>query len=419
MTPWSVVNDDTQESGHRRRYFRYTVFALAALVVVSLGFVLIPRGPDAPAPPTFSEQARAAAYSDAVMLGAAVRDLQGASDAGSPAGQAGAVSESVSSALGRTVTLLTVQARALMLPVNSAAAGAATSSAAPASASPVTPPSTTAELAAVLHASGVRRISDSETADGGRARLLAGVGTAQILAAEQLAVAGGIPLETLAGAALPSPAVPSPVSAAPGSASPGSSATAGCTPLATVTAMATGSSAASGGGVADLASALTAILDAELELVYAYQAALPRLGPGSAAPASGFLAQHEKLRDDAEDRAARCAVLPPTPPGYVLDQPFLSDPAAALGAMEAAVLPVYGDTIALSEGAGRAWAVAALQAATRRTAYWGAPVGPVPGLTLDEARLPELPVLPEQPGLPQKPAAPPAQGTAPAGSRQP
>ncbi|MDP9999875.1 DUF4439 domain-containing protein [Pseudarthrobacter sulfonivorans] len=413
------MNDDTQESGRRRRYFRYAVFTLAAVLVVSLGFVMIPREPDDPAPPAFSEQARAAAYSDAVMLGAAVHELQVASDAGSPAGQAGAVSESLSFALGRTVTLLTVQARALMLPDSLAAAGAATSSASAfASASPFTPPvapaSTTAGLAAALHASGVRRISDAGTADGGPARLLAGVGTAQILAAEQLAVAAGIPLEASADEALPSPALPSPVSA-----SPGSAATAGCTPAAT------GGSAASGGGTAGQASALTAILDAELELVYAYQAALPRLGPGSAAPASDFLARHEALRDEAEGMAARCAVLPPTPAGYVLDQPFLTDPAAALGAMEAAALPVYGDAIALSDGAVRAWAVSALQAATRRTAHWGAPLGPVPGVVLDEARLPELPgppeqqELPEQPVLPEQPGTTTANGTAPAGSRQP
>jgi hypothetical protein len=159
--------------------------------------------------------------------------------------------------------------------------------------------------------------------------------------------------------------------------------------------------------------------------VYAYQAALPRLGPGSAAPASDFLARHEALRDEAEGMAARCAVLPPTPAGYVLDQPFLTDPAAALGAMEAAALPVYGDAIALSDGAVRAWAVSALQAATRRTAHWGAPLGPVPGVVLDEARLPELPgppeqqELPEQPVLPEQPGTTTANGTAPAGSRQP
>ena len=75
---------------------------------------------------------------------------------------------------------------------------------------------------------------------------------------------------------------------------------------------------------------------------------------------------------------AQCTVLSPTPAGYVLGPAFLTDPAAALGAMEAAALPVYGDAIALSDGAVRAWAVSALQAAARRTAHWGGPAEPGP-----------------------------------------
>ncbi len=132
MTTWSVVNDDTQESGHRRRYFRYAVFTLAALLVVSLGFVLIPREPDAPAPPPFSEQARAAAYSDAVDLRAAGLDLAGTADGAVAAPESAEVSAQLSSAMSRTVTLLTIQARALMLPADPSGIG--TSSAAASSA---------------------------------------------------------------------------------------------------------------------------------------------------------------------------------------------------------------------------------------------------------------------------------------------
>ena len=142
--------------------------------------------------------------------------------------------------------------------------------------------------------------------------------------------------------------------------------------------------------------------------MYAYQAALTRLNPGAAAPASGFLAQHEELRNKAEAMGtARCAALLPTPAGFALDQAFLSDPAAALGAMEAGTLAVYGDVIALGDGAERAWAVSALQSAARRTVHWGASAGPVPGVALEESRLPELP------------GTAPTQGPARTSSRQP
>jgi hypothetical protein len=108
VTTWSVVNDDTQESGRRRRYFRYAVFALSALLVVSLGFVLTPREPDSPAEPPFTEQARASAFSDVLSLRAAGLALKGTAGGDS--------SGSRTVALDRAVTLLTVQARALMLP---------------------------------------------------------------------------------------------------------------------------------------------------------------------------------------------------------------------------------------------------------------------------------------------------------------
>ncbi|MDR6416263.1 DUF4439 domain-containing protein [Pseudarthrobacter sulfonivorans] len=394
MTTWSVVNDDTQESGHRRCYFRYAVFTLAALLVMSLGFVLIPREPDAPAPPPFTEQARAAAFSDAVDLRAAGIDLAGTADGGLAAAESGEVSAEVSSAISRTVTLLTMQARALMLPGDPSGTG--TSSAA------VPLPSTPADLAAALHSSGAQRLSDAQTADGGMARLLAGAGTAQLLAAEELAAATGVPLAGAAAAARP-PAKTSSHDPTP---------TAGCTATATSGNAGPGGTesgdAGSGGAGVDLASSLASALDAELELVYAYQAALTRLKPASVAPASDFLAQHEELRNEAGAMgAARCAALLPTPAGYALDQAFLSGPAAALGTMEAGALAVYGDVIALSDGPERAWALSALQSAARRTVHWGASAGPVPGVTVDESRLPELP------------GTAPTQGPGPTSSRQP
>jgi hypothetical protein len=150
-----------------------------------------------------------------------------------------------------------------------------------------------------------------------------------------------------------------------------------------------------------LASSFTSVARAELELAYAYQVALTRLPPASAAPASGFLTQHEELgREAAVAATAHCAALPPTPAGYALDAAFLANPAAALGVLEAGTLPAYGDLVALSDGAERVWALAALQSAARRAAQWGASPGPVPGMVLDASVLPALPDPLQGPGAP-------------------
>lgn len=343
------MNDDTQEIGPRRRYFQYAVFALAALLVVSLGFVLIPREPAAPAKPPFTEQARASAFSDAVTLRAAGMSLAGAA--------ATSGLEPQSAALNRVVTLLTVQAKALMLPADGA--GQAT-----------VPKPSTPDLAAALQASGAARLKDAETADGGMARLLAGAGTAQLLAAEDLAAAAGIGLPALPGGARPQATETPNVAGAPGDS---------CV-------------SASGSAPVNLGPALAAAAEAELELVYAYQAAMPRLAPASAGPASDFLRQHGNLRDDAKAMSrSHCAAAPPGQPGYALNQGFLAAPAAALGMLEAETLPVYGDVVALSAGSDRVWALSALQSAARRAAHWDTSPGPVPGMVLDESALPQLP----------------------------
>ncbi|GAC1368577.1 MAG: hypothetical protein NVSMB43_02610 [Pseudarthrobacter sp.] len=390
------MNDDTTESGPRRSYFRYAVFAFAALLVLSLGFVLIPREPDAPVPPPFSEQARAAAFADAVRL----RALAVA------AGDAAAASrqEPTAAAPQRAVTLLTVQARALMLPadpslpLSSASPSSSQVPPSPAQASP--PPSAATELANALHTSGAQRLRDAEKADGGIARLLAGTGIAQVLAAEELAATTGTTLDTLPGRSQPG-SVPPSSPAAPTLAAPTASASSAASSPAA-------SCSATGAGPADLASSITSVARAELELVYGYQAALTRLPPRSVAPASDFLTQHQGLRREAWAAAgSHCAALPPTPAGYALDAAFLADPAAELGALEAGTLPVYGDLVALSAGADRTWALAALESAARRTAYWGAATGPVAGMVLDESGLPPFPAVEQR----QPPSGTPSHGT--------
>jgi hypothetical protein len=375
VTPWSVVKDDNQENRPRKRYFRYAVFSLAALLVLSLGFALIPPEPPAPAEPPFSEQARAAALKEALELRSAGEELA-AAEMGSAAGAPAA------DAMDQVVTLLTIQARALLLPGNAASTGPAES----ATGSPpsqgvrssAAPPSssaraavTVAEFAADLAASGRQRLKDAETADGGMARLLAGAGTAQLLAAERLGVAGSRetePQETARqDATLPAPACPATPSPA-------------------------NSASTSPPAAANLGTALAAAAGAELETVYGYQAALTRLPPEAAGPASEFLAQHQGLAAQADGYAlAQCGMLPPQPPGYVLAPGFLDAPVSGLAALETDTLPSYGDVVALADGPTRAWALSALQEAARRAQHWGAVPNPLPGLVLEERQLPPLP----------------------------
>ncbi|WP_306904863.1 DUF4439 domain-containing protein [Arthrobacter pascens] len=429
------MKDDSQEISPNRRYFRYAVFSLTALLVLSLGIALIPRPPAPPAEPPFSEKARAAAFADTVSLRSATLELAGA--AGGP-GSAVAPAAG-SGALDRIVNLLTTQARALMLAGDlmppgdsSSAPGTSDSPAAgttpaptagtttatggttagpaggPSARASMPPrPSSTAELAVALSASGVQRLKDSETADGGMARLLAGAGTAQLLAAQDLAATAGVPAD-----ALPAPA-PDPGSATGQAGDLGGAGDLGATeqpeatpapsgtqagpacagPVPSAGASAAPSAAASGAATsASLASALSAAVESEQEVVYGYQAALTRLDQASVVPASHLLEQHQELAAEAAAQGRmHCAAVPPQQPGYALTEAFLAAPAAGLGQLEAGTLTVYGDVVALSAGPTRSWAVAALLGAARRTLHWGADTGPLPGVLLDQSELPQLP----------------------------
>ncbi|WP_459792989.1 DUF4439 domain-containing protein [Arthrobacter sp. AD-310] len=404
------MNDDNQENRPRIGPFRYVVLGLAALLVLSLGFALIPADPPVPAPPPFTEQARAAAFDDAMELRAAARQL------GAGAG-AGAASPSVQPAVDEIVSLLTFQARALLAP-NTPTSGAPTNAApdngaaADSPTAPSTPPAQSAtpsaapimavpELAAALAASGSKRLKDAETADGGMARLLAGAGTAQVLAARGLAAAAGAPDPFPAVPDIPLPEIPvrgtstspapetSPASGTTGTAA----AQAACTAPASDTAAApSATAAAAAAGPAGPGRVLAAVAAAEHEAVYAYQAAVVRLPPDAAGPASDFLRGHRELAEDAEVLTRRaCGHLPPQQPGYVLTPAFLADPATGLARLEEGTLAVLGDAVAMTGGTSRAWALAALQAAAARAAHWGGDPGFLPGLALDPAELPGLP----------------------------
>ena len=130
----------------------------------------------------------------------------------------------------------------------------------------------------------------------------------------------------------------------------------------------------------------------EVETVYGYQVALTRLEGAAAGQASGLLANHEALVDEAEAHSrVHCAPIPPRDPGYTLGTSFLKKPAAGLASLEAGTLPVYGDLVALSDGETRRWGIASLLTAAQRSIRWGSDPGPVPGIVLDTTLLPPLP----------------------------
>ncbi|WP_426976739.1 ferritin-like domain-containing protein [Pseudarthrobacter sp. O4] len=368
------MKDDTREKRWRgltpRFLPRFALLACIAVVVVSLGVALIPRSPKAPGEPPFSERARAAALSETLRLRAAGEQL---GNSASGAGQ---------SSLSQTVTLLTSQARALLAPqsalitpsVQSNPSLQSNPSATGDPSSPAPPlPDTAAGLAAALAGSGSERIGDAAVADGGMARLLAAVGTAQLLQASSLAAASGAPAPLQA-----DPAPPQLSGACPGPSASASPA---------------GTSAGDGGPTIE--AALEAAVRTELQSIYGYQLALTRLGGDAAKSAAEQLARHEALVSGAESLSrGHCVSPPPREAGYALAPSFLASPAAGLAGLETAALPVYADLVALSEGETRQWALSALVGAARRAVLWGAEPGPVPGLAADPDAFPPLPTLP-------------------------
>lgn len=358
MTPWSVVKDRPQDSARRIRPFRLAAGGLAALVVLSLGFALIPAQEPAPPEPPLSERARAAAFTEALNLRAVGMRLAaaGAADSG---------------VLDGVVTLLTIQARALQAPTPATAAP----SPAPSAAATSDPPDI-AVLVRGLAASGAARVKDAEGADGGMARLLAGTGTAQLLAAGRLAAAAGVP-------------APQGTPAEPGGDASGAGSSA--SPCVAAPSAASAGGATDGGASATIQQALAAVVAVEEQAIYGYEAALPRLAPTDAGPASEMLGRHEELAAEAVERLRlACGAAPPQQPGYVLDGGFLAAPAAGLARLEAATVASYGDAVAVSQGHDREWALSGLQAAAGRAVRWGADPGPVPGLALDIDQLPVL-----------------------------
>lgn len=406
MTTWSVVKDDTREKRRPLTYFRYLLLACVAALVVSLGVAMTPRPAPEPPEPAFSEMARASALESSLSLRSSAQLL------------AEAAPEAQQPALTRVVTLLTTQAKALLPPGTSspgpsASASGSPSGTVPSGTSPEPSPSATvaassaADLVAGLSASGVQRTSDAVAADGGMARLLAAVGTAQLLEASALAGAVGAPAPGAAVAGLtPEDAEQLKLGAAdcmsPSSAAAAMSAAPSAEPPAAAPSEDSASDARSGEqgqigpsgeqGNSLLASALSMTVKTEAETIYGYQVALTRLEKSSTPAASLLLERHEQLLQEAEELSRlHCVSTPNQEPGYTLKPEFLQAPAAGLGTLEAGTLPVYADLVALSEESARRWAIAGLWEAARRSVQWGADPGPLPGLLFNADLLPSLP----------------------------
>ena len=346
------------------RWVKALLVSLLAVLVLGTGVVLLPSREQPDPEPPFSETARATAYAETRAL------LDGASAAGS------------SSA---TVTLLESQARALLAPAPASAAPSGAVSSAPSA------PAGKAAFLGGLARSAAQRLADAGKSDGGTARLLAAVGTAQLLESGRLARAWGLPLPAqpaLPESPAPSSSVlssPAPSSSSPSSSSPEASCPAGGSTAAPSTA--TDDAGAPGPG-----EALAAVVRAEQEAVYIYQVARTRLDGTAAATAALDLAGHQDLLREAEALARQlCTEPPPREAGYRLPAGFASQAAAALGEQESAALPAYGELVALSDGGTRNWAIAGLLDSARRMESWGTLSGALPGLSVDPAALPELP----------------------------
>jgi hypothetical protein len=363
MTPWTVVNDENARNPERPaekhgtpRWVKAALVSLLAILVVGTGSVLLPAREEPAAGPPFSETAKAAAYAETRAL------MDAASATGSPPA---------------TLTLLETQARALLAP------SAVTS---PVSSSPVSSGSAAAPTRAVfvsgLGRSAAQRLADAGKSDGGTARLLAAVGTAQLLESTRLAAAWG----------LPAPARPA-LPASAGLSSPAASCPAGGETASAPADEAESSDAESPDAAAPGAGdALAAVVRAEQKAVYIYQVALTRLDGTAAATAARDLASHQDLLREAETLARqRCTEPPPREAGYRLPAGFASQAAAALGEQESAALPAYAELVALADGGTRAWAMAGLLDGARRMQSWGTVPGALPGLAVDPAGLPELP----------------------------
>ncbi|AFR28385.1 ferritin-like domain-containing protein [Arthrobacter sp. Rue61a] len=358
VTPWSVVNGRTSEKRRTPPWGRVLLVAVVALLVAGTGMVLIPRDSGTPPIVPFSETARASALEDTLQLreSAAMQAEAAAPDA-------------EKSTLGNAVTLLTTHAQALLGPNDATPSPRSSGGATAAKTGAAATETSRASFLTGLAGSGQERLDDARKADGGIARMLAAVGSAQLLEAERLAAEWQLPQPQQTAAADAKALAATPLAASCPSVSPTPESTSATTD-----------------------TALAAVVRSQQEAIYVYQVALKRLDEPNSAAAAKYLPVHEALLQQAESlTSANCADSPASEAGYRLPEQFAKDPAAFLGSVELASLPRFGDLVALSTDETRSWAVDGLLTAARRSAAWGAPLPALPGLMLDAGELPSLP----------------------------
>jgi hypothetical protein len=233
-----------------------------------------------------------------------------------------------------------------------------------------------------LTQSSTASLASAATADGAMARLLAAVGTGQLMQARALAGAAGLPVPE---SPVSDSAVSDPTGAAAGTPMTGAATAATATGTATAAAAATAPPSCSAprtaapGLTAD--QALTAVVSAEQKAVYAYQVSATRLTDPASSQAVAVLSTHEDRLAALRDMLRRqCLALPKLEAGYALAAAFTRQPAPALAGLEDQLGLLYGDLIALSTGPIRGTALTALVQTAEHGLLWGPSVRPLPGL---------------------------------------
>ncbi len=299
------------------------VLVLTVLAAVVLGFGLIVSDPNAEHP-SATQQAQHTAAQAAHELAEDARRLAG-NQAASP--------------MVAAADILDRQAVLLQVPV-------ASGDSAEASPSPKTSPKnepTVEEFVVALRSSAGRNLDQAEETEPGIARLLASIGTAQWILANDISSAAAPP--------------PQPVEPA---ADPGRQQ---CMPEEEP---------------GDEVQAVRAVQLAEYRVAYAYEVTAARTG-------SPFLQDKAQAHRSAAGELAGilnalCAEMPPPVDAYVLSPNYFTDPAPVLTAMESELITSYADLVGLSNGAVRKWAIGTLLSATLALHEGGDAPDPTPGL---------------------------------------
>ncbi|MBD8042934.1 DUF4439 domain-containing protein [Arthrobacter sp. Sa2BUA2] len=328
---------------------RALALGVLACVIASFGLTLGTRA-EADRPRTFSEKALNEAFATVRIL-AAEADALAAAGTGASAGE-----------LRLQAQTLKDQALLLTSPGGAAAHEAALQS--PGGGEGSYPVAVETAARANLEAAG--------RADYGTARLLASVGTAQLLLAERAGEVLGVPVEA-AGESQWTPVLDE-------------DAAARCT---------TGGDASARTELRDrpgAAEALQTALDAEYGAVYAYEVAQAQSSGRETVLGEALLerraAHLEAGRGGVGLLPALCLPEVSPVPAYSLSAEFLASPARSLAGMEAAFPGVYADLVGSSDGAVRSWAIDRLVESSRLL-YTGEDTVPAsPGLDAEPAALP-------------------------------